>query len=110
MERSQRTLQGLMFKYMNYYETRRYINFLDEIVSTFNSKTNRTIKMSPNNAYQESNHNNVMKNLEIHYTKGLANKKRSKYNILKKDIILTFQKKFLQSIVLTRDCHSLDIS
>ena len=81
VERSQRTLQGLMFKYMDYYETSRYINFLDEIVSTFNSKTNRTIKMSPNNAYQESNQNNVMKNLEIHYTKALTNKKRSKYNI-----------------------------
>ena len=66
---------------MNYYETSRYINFLDEIVSTFNSKTNRTIKMSPNNAYQESNHNNVMKNLEVHYIKALTNKKCSKYNI-----------------------------
>ena len=79
MERSQRTVQGLMFKYMDYYETPVYINFLDEIVSTFNSKNNRTIKMSPNNANQERNHNNVMKTPETHYPKALSNKKRSKY-------------------------------
>ena len=80
VERSQRTLQGIMFKYMDYYETPRYINFLDEIVSTFNSKTNRTIQMTPNDAYNQRNHNNVMKNLEMYYIKALNNKKRSRYS------------------------------
>ena len=92
MERCQRTLQGLMFKYMDYYETSRYINFLDKIVSTFNSKTNSTIKMIPHNAYQDNYHTNVMKNLEIHYTEALSNKKRSKYNIGDKVTIFKISK------------------
>ena len=79
VERSQRTLQGIMFRFMNNFNTFRYIDHLQKIVSTFNSKINRTIKMSPNNAYLEHNYPIVIRNLEKHYNKSLQKKKKPKY-------------------------------
>ena len=40
VERSQRTLQGIMFKFMDKYDTNRYIDDLQNIVSTYNLKSN----------------------------------------------------------------------
>lgn len=81
VERSQRTLQGIMFRFMDNFDTNRYIDDLQKIVSTYNSKINRTIKMSPNNAYLENNYTTVMKNVETHYSKTLQNKKKAKYKV-----------------------------
>ena len=69
VERSQRTLQGIMHRYMNNYSTKRYIDVLDRIVSSFNSRVNRTIKMTPNDAYENENASSVLRNLETHYKK-----------------------------------------
>ena len=66
---------------MNQFHTKRYIDSLDKIVSSFNSKVNRTIKMSPNNAYLERNYTRVMKNLELYYRKALQRKKKAKYKV-----------------------------
>jgi len=81
VERSQRTLQGIMFKFMDKHDTNRYIDDLQNIVSTYNSKSNRTLKMSPNNAYLQVNYSAVIQNVEKHYSKALQKKKRAKYNI-----------------------------
>ena len=75
VERSQRTLQGIMYRYMDHYNTKMYIDKLDEIVATFNSKVNRTIKMSPNEAYKDNNATVVLGNLEVHYNKRVSRKK-----------------------------------
>ena len=66
---------------MDKYDTNRYIDDLQNIVSTYNSKSNRTLKMSPNNAYLEVNYSTVIQNVEKHYSKALQKKKRAKYNI-----------------------------
>ena len=81
VERAQRTLQGIMYKFMNQFSTKRYIDSLDKIVSSFNSRVNRTIKMSPNNAYLEHNYTMVMKNLELYYQKALQRRKKAKYKV-----------------------------
>ena len=81
VERSQRTLQGIMYKFMNLSHTNRYIDKLDAIVKTYNSKVNRTIKMSPNEAYEDANYNIVMKNHELRYTKALNNRRKPKYKL-----------------------------
>lgn len=87
VERSQRTLKGIMYKFMNMhrnnymYNTNRYIDKLDAIVKTYNSKINRTIKMSPNDAYKDENYNMVMKNLELYYSKALENRKNPRYKL-----------------------------
>ena len=66
---------------MDNFDTNRYIDDLQKIVSTYNSKINRTIKMSPNNAYLENNYTTVMKNVEKHYSKTLQNRKKAKYKV-----------------------------
>ena len=70
-----------MYKFINQFSTKRYIDSLDKIVSSFNSRVNRTIKMSPNNAYLEHNYTRVMKNLELYYQKALQRKKKAKYKV-----------------------------
>jgi len=81
VERAQRTLQGIMYRFMGYYNTKRYIDQLDDIVKTFNSKVNRTIKMSPNNAYQIENHSKVLINLETYYNKMVNKQKKPRFNL-----------------------------
>lgn len=53
VERSQRTLKGIMHKFVDSHQTKRYINILSDIVASFNSRVNRSIKMSPNDAYED---------------------------------------------------------
>ena len=81
VERCQRTLQGIMYRYMEQNNTKRYVDKLEDIVKTFNSKVNRSIKMAPSDAYQPSNHSKVLRNLELHYNKTIQNKKKPKFNI-----------------------------
>ena len=81
VERCQRTLQGIMYKFLNLSHTNRYIDKLGEIVKTYNTKVNRTIKMSPNEAYQDANYNIVMKNHELRYAKAVNNKIKPKYKL-----------------------------
>ena len=81
VERAQRTLQSIIYKYMNQYSTKRYIDGLDEIVTAFNSKVNRTIGLSPNNAYKPENHEYVMKKHEVKYKKILSKKRKPSYRV-----------------------------
>ena len=66
---------------MNQYSTKRYIDGLGEIVTAFNSKVNRTIELSPNNAYKPENHEYVMKKHEVKYKKILSKKRKPSYRV-----------------------------
>lgn len=55
IERFNRTLQLLMYKYMTDNETQRYIDVLPKLVFTYNNRTHRMIKTTPQKA--ENNHN-----------------------------------------------------
>ena len=68
-----------MYKCMNKYNTNRYIDIIDAIVSSYDSRVNSTIKMSPNDALQDHNYRRAMKNFELRYTKALNTKKKPKY-------------------------------
>ena len=65
---------------MNISHTNRYIDKLDAIVKTYNSKGNRPIKMSSNEAYEDAKYNIVMKSPELRYSKAL-NKRKPKYKL-----------------------------
>ena len=81
-----------MYKFMNLSHTNRYIDKLDAIVKTYNSKVNRTITISPNEAYQDADHIIVMKNHELRYTKALNNRRKPKYKLGDMLIIYTLTK------------------
>ena len=81
VERAQRTLQNIMYRHMHYNNTKRYIDSLPDIIHTFNSRVNRTIGISPNNAYKDENKSVVLYNLEQYYQKALAKRSKAKYKI-----------------------------
>ena len=75
VERAQRTFKGIMHKFMGSNNTNRYIDMLSDIVRTFNIRINRSVKMTPNEAYQQENKNRVLNNLEAYYTRSVRRKK-----------------------------------
>ena len=77
---------------MNKYSTNRYLDIIDAIVSRYNSRVNRTISLSPNDAFHDHNYSNAMKNLALHYTKALTKKKKPKYKMGDKVRIRTLTK------------------
>ena len=92
VERAQRTLQNIMFRNMNFKNTKRYIEDLPKIVQTFNSRVNRTIGMSPNEAFLPKNKYIVLYNLEQHYQKSLRKKSKPKYEVNTRVRILRLSK------------------
>lgn len=48
VERLNRTLKGLMFKYFTKNSTRKYIDVLNEMINKYNNSYHRSIKMKPN--------------------------------------------------------------
>lgn len=59
IERFNRTLQTIMYKYMTEKETKKYINVLQELVKSYNTRKHRIIGMSPYEA--ETNSSNHLK-------------------------------------------------
>lgn len=77
VERFNRTLQRLVYNYMTENETLRYIDKLPELMQTYNSRTHRSIGMSPLEAELPENHLKVRKKLDEHYLK--TKTKKPKY-------------------------------
>ncbi len=50
VERVQRSLQSLMYKYMEEEQTRRYVDVLQDLVNSYNSRKHRMIGMTPEEA------------------------------------------------------------
>lgn len=50
IERFNRTLQNIMYKYMTENETNRYVDVLQKLVTTYNNRKHRMIQMSPTQA------------------------------------------------------------
>jgi hypothetical protein len=69
VERFNRTFQNLIYKYMSQFKTRRYIDNLQNFVSSYNNREHRMIAMSPEEAEDEKNHEKVaLKMLSYHNT------------------------------------------
>ena len=48
VERFNRTMKGLTYKYLTHKNTHKYINLLPELVEKYNNSYHRSIKMKPN--------------------------------------------------------------
>lgn len=62
IERFNRTLQLLMYKYMTENETERYIDVLQDLVKTYNKRKHRMIKMTPEEAEMNTDESNLQLN------------------------------------------------
>ena len=79
VERVNRTLQSILYQFLEEHETKRYIDRLQDIVKTYNSRPHRIIKMSPIEADLPMNQLLVQKALALYYSKrekGLGRKKK----------------------------------
>ena len=74
VERFNRTIKGLMYKYFSRYETRKYIDVLQDLVARYNNGYHRSIKTKPINVTKE-NELEVWMNL---YSNTLKKKKGKK--------------------------------
>lgn len=63
IERFNRTLQMLIYKYMTENETNRYIDALDKLVETYNNRKHRMIGMTPSDAEMNKNNEHLQLNL-----------------------------------------------
>lgn len=79
IERFNRTLQLLMYKYMTDNETERYIDVLPDLVRTYNNRIHRMIKTTPQKA--ENNNNNEHLKLENIQKEQSSKIKRKKPNL-----------------------------
>lgn len=76
VERSNLSLQRLIFRFIEDSGKKRFIDRLDDIVSVFNNRYHRIIKMSANEAERDANRNAVLANQQIYNEKA--------YNKMKK--------------------------
>ena len=79
VERFNRTLKNLMFKYMTHENTDRYIDALPFLVHTYNHRKHRMIGMSPAEAELPGRTYFIRRKQELHYSK--FKRKRPKYKI-----------------------------
>ena len=63
VERFNRTLQMIMYKFMSDHETERYVDVLQSLVNTYNKRKHRIINMSPMEAEQNTNNQHLKLNM-----------------------------------------------
>ena len=83
-ERFNRTLKDLIFKYFDAVQSERYIDVLDDLVSSYNNRGHRTLRyLTPNEAEKEENKAKVICALSDYYVKatGGVKKRRPKYAV-----------------------------
>lgn len=62
VERFNRTIENMIFKYMTEFETEKYIDKLDDLVTAYNNRGHRTLKfLSPEEAEKNENQNKIRK-------------------------------------------------
>lgn len=81
VERFQRSLQKLIYNYMEDRQILRYIDKLDSVLHTYNSRFHRMIGMSPNEADRVGNRDRVIHNNRKTLNKVLPKKNVPKFNV-----------------------------
>ena len=102
IERLNRTLKNIMWKYFTANITRFYLDALGQMVKNYNENVHSTIEMTPKEASKDINRGKVYFNIIRKQNKSRTSKKYKKgdkvrisniKDILKRDILLTGQKK-----------------
>jgi transposase InsO family protein len=63
VERVNRTIKAMLYRYLESTNSKTFINVLPSILKAYNSSYHTTIKMSPNEALDEKNHRTVLHNI-----------------------------------------------
>lgn len=81
VERFNRTLQMLIYKYLTENETNRYIDVLQKLVESYNNRKHRMIGMTPNEAEKNQNNEHLQLNLIQKQQLEKIKTKKPKYKI-----------------------------
>jgi transposase InsO family protein len=82
IERFNRTIQDLLYRYMTENETYRYIDVLPQLLTTYNNRGHRTLKyLTPNQAEKPENSERVVNALNEHYEKFIRLNQKPKYSV-----------------------------
>lgn len=81
VERSQRSLQEILYKIMEEKQTDSFLPLLEPALGVYNNRVNRITGFSPNEAYKDVNHEAVLENLEKYYSKALSLRKKPSYKV-----------------------------
>jgi co-chaperonin GroES (HSP10) len=82
VERFNKTLQGLMYRFMTAKQTESFSNFLPDLLHTYNNRKHRSLKwMTPHEAEQEENQARVLAAHNEHYAKIASKRKKPKYKV-----------------------------
>ena len=96
IERFNRTFKRLLIQIMEQNNSLRWIDFLSQALDIYHSRRHRSIKMSPDDADEDMNHNKILRQNLKRYAKFdrkiyLKNKKPAKFK--KGEFVKLFQKK-----------------
>lgn len=92
VERFQRSLQSLIYKYLKYTNNKNFIKSLPALLQSYNSRYHRTIKMTPKEAEMIENRFKVRKALKKYYDK--VKEKKANFNIGDKVRVQRLKEKF----------------
>lgn len=81
VERLNRTIQGKIFRYMTENESKKWAHILDDVVAGYNNRRHRIIKMSPSEAEDPKNYNDLIFNLRLYYDKALEKRKAPEFKV-----------------------------
>jgi hypothetical protein len=80
IERFNRTIQTIIYKYMSQFETNRYIDNLQDFVNSYNNREHRMIGMTPEEAEDEKNHETVALKMSSYHNTIKTEKPKYKIN------------------------------
>jgi len=69
VERFNRTFQNILYKFLSQFETRRYIDNLQDFVDSYNGRIHRMIDMSPEAAENKTNHEKISLMMSAYHDK-----------------------------------------
>ena len=82
IERFNRSIQSIIYRWMTENETFRYIDILQKLVDTYNARGHRTLQyLSPNEAEKEENQTKVFNAIYTYYSQALDKRDKPKLSI-----------------------------
>lgn len=81
IERCNRTVQSILYRFLAHNQTRTYINNLQELIDSYNHRVHRTIKMTPTEAETNDKQQELLQTHQDRYAKIAQQRKKPRYSV-----------------------------
>lgn len=92
VERCNRTLQGILYRFLAHHQTRNYTSKLANLIDSYNHRVHRSIKMTPAEAETDVRQPQVLAAHNEHYAKIARKRKKPKYVVGDKVLVANIAK------------------